>query len=148
MDYNNNRTITLERTFNAPIDLVWEAWTQPEHIAQWWGPKGMETEVVHHDFRVGGTWEFHMKMKDGNAFISNGSYIEIDAPHRMITTANFIPMTEGVELHIILKEKGDQTHFAFHVVHETEAYCIQQEKMGLMNGWGSVFDRLDQHLSQ
>ena len=148
MDYNNNCTITLERTFNAPIALVWNAWTQPEHIAQWWGPKGMETEVVHHDFRVGGNWEFHMKMQDGNAFISNGSYLEIDPPHRIVTSANFIPMTEGVELHIVLKEEGNLTHFAFHVVHATEEYCAQQEKMGIMNGWGSVFDRLKEHLSQ
>ena len=54
-----NRTLTLERTFKAPIKLVWEAWTQPEHIAQWWGPKGMETNVIEHNFSVGGQWEIH-----------------------------------------------------------------------------------------
>ena len=148
MDYNNNHTITLERTFNAPIALVWEAWTQPEHIAQWWGPKGMKTEIIAQDFRVGGAWEFQMKMKDGNAFIADGIYQSIEAPHSLITSANFKPMTENVELHIVLTEVGDQTHFAFHVVHATEEYCKQQEKMGLMNGWGSVFDRLNDHLSK
>lgn len=148
MNYDNNRTITLERTFNAPISLVWEAWTQPQHIAHWWGPKGMETEVIQQDLRVGGIWEFHMKMKDGNVFVADGVYMEIVAPQRLVTSANFKPMTEGVELHIVLQEKGAQTHFAFHVVHATEEYCKQQEKMGLMNGWGSVFDRLNEHLSQ
>ena len=147
MDYNNNLTITLEPPFKAPISLVWAAWTQPEHITQWWGPKSMTTEIIKHDFRVGGYWEFQMKMKDGNAFIGDGIYMEIEAPLRLVTSANFKPMTEGVELHIILKEKGDQTHFVFHVVHASEEYCIQQEKMGLMNGWGSVFDRLEEHVS-
>lgn len=147
MDYNNNCTITLERTFKAPIDLVWEAWTQPEHIAKWWGPKSMTTEIIQHDFRVGGHWEFHMKMKDGNAFVGEGIYLKIEAPHTLVTSANFKPMTEGVELHVILEEKGDQTHFAFHVVHASEEYCNQQEKMGLMNGWGSVFDRLEEHFT-
>ena len=50
----NNRTLTIEKTFNAPLKLVWEAWSQPEHIAQWWGPKGMETKVIVHEFKVGG----------------------------------------------------------------------------------------------
>ena len=46
----NNRTVTLKRTFNAPIELVWEAWTQPNHIIEWWGPKGMNTKVIEHNF--------------------------------------------------------------------------------------------------
>jgi len=50
----HKRTLTLKRTFNAPIEIVWEAWTKPEHIAQWRGPKGMETKVIAHDFSVGG----------------------------------------------------------------------------------------------
>ena len=67
------RTITMKRTFNAPIQLVWEAWTQPEHIAQWWGPKGMKTKVIAHDFRVGGKWEYTMLMPDGKEFIPKAS---------------------------------------------------------------------------
>ena len=49
---------------------------------------------------------------------------------KIVTTANFIPMTIGVELHISLEEQGDKTHFTFSVVHETEAYCQAQEKIG------------------
>ena len=50
-DVMDKKTITIKRTFNAPISLVWEAWTQPEHIAEWWSPKGIKTKVVEHDFR-------------------------------------------------------------------------------------------------
>ncbi len=73
----SNRTLTLENTFKAPIELVWEAWTQPKHIAQWWGPKGMKTEVVEHNFFPGGTWKYVMTMPDGNDFIAEGVYAEI-----------------------------------------------------------------------
>lgn len=137
-----NRTLTLERTYNAPIQLVWDAWTQPEHIAQWWGPKGMETKVVEHNFTVGGSWKYSMKMPNGGDFIADGVYSEIVELKKIITSANFRPMTEGVELQVLLEANGEQTKFTFHVVHETEEYCKQQEAMGFYNGWGSTFDRL------
>ncbi len=57
-------------------------------------------------------------------------------------------MTEGVELQILLEKDGDSTHFTFHVIHETEEYCKQQEKMGFYNGWASTFERLKLHLQE
>ena len=66
----NSRTVTIEKTYQAPIALVWETWTNPEHIAKWWGPKGMQTRVVEHNFSVGGKWKYAMAMPDGNDFIS------------------------------------------------------------------------------
>ena len=140
------RTLTIERTFNAPCALVWEAWTQADHIANWWGPPGMNTKVVVHDFRIGGQWQYQMTMPDGSPFISEGIYSEIIELEKIVTSAEFKPMTEGVELHIQFEDKGDQTHFIFKVVHPTEAYCKQQEQMGFYNGWGSTFDRLAAHL--
>ena len=72
------RTLTIKRTFNAPRPLLWEAWSQPDHIANWWGPRGMKTHVRMHDFRDGGEWEYAMTMPDGNEFISNGKYLKIE----------------------------------------------------------------------
>lgn len=146
MSQNNsaeNRTLTLARTFNAPIELVWEAWTQPDHIAQWWGPKGMDTTIVKHEFRVGGEWEYTMIMPDGSAFIGNGKYLDIVELERIRSTANFKPMTEGVEIQAYFQSIGNKTNFTFKVVHPTEEYCKQQEQMGFKNGWGSTFDRLE-----
>ena len=141
-----NRTLTIERTLQAPIKLVWEAWSQPQHITNWWGPKGMETKVITHEFKVGGKWHYVMQMPDGQEFIAEGKYMEIEEPHKIITSANFRPMTEGVELQVWLSEAGSQTQFTFKVIHPTVEYCQQQEAMGFYNGWGSVFDRLSQHL--
>lgn len=142
-----NRTLTLERTFNAPIGLVWKAWTQAEHIAQWWGPKGMETKVIEHDFRVGGQWKYVMEMPNGSEFIAAGTYREIEAPHKLVTSADFRPMTENVVLEVLLNADGDRTNFTFNVIHQTEEYCKQQEAMGFYNGWGSTFDRLNELLT-
>ena len=141
-------TITMKRTFKAPIHLVWEAWTQSQHIAQWWSPKGIETKVIEHDFRVGGRWKYIMPMPNGQEFIAEGIYIEIIEFDRIVSSANFKPMTEGVEIQAIFQANGSRTHFTFNVVHPTEEYKIQQEKMGIMNGWGSVFDRLNELLNK
>jgi uncharacterized protein YndB with AHSA1/START domain len=143
MNDAKNRTLTLKRTFDVPVKLVWEAWTQPEHVINWWAPKGMKIEVIKHDFSVGGKWKYVMPMPDGSEFISEGEYLEIVEFKKIITTANFKPMTEGVEIQALFEENGDKTNFTFNVVHQTEEYCKQQEKMGFYNGWGSAFDRLE-----
>jgi len=142
----NNRTLTIERTFNAPVQVVWDAWTQAEQIALWWGPKGMQTKVIQHDFKVGGHWKYVMKMPDGNEFITEGVYSEIVELEKIISTADFKPMTEGVEIQALFEAKEDKTNFTFNVVHPTAEYCKQQEKMGFYNGWGSTFDRLNDNL--
>jgi len=142
----SSRTLSLKRTFNAPLKLVWEAWTQPEHIANWWGPKGMETKIVEHDFRVGGKWKYTMVMPDGSEFIGDGVYSVIVELEKIFSSANFKPMTAGVEIQALFEKNGDKTNFTFNVVHPTEEYCKQQEKMGFYNGWGSTFDRLGSFL--
>lgn len=140
------RILTLNRTFDAPVELVWEAWTDPEHIAQWWGPKGMQVEVVEHSFKVGGKWRYIMEMPNKSQFISEGVYSEIKQFEKIISSADFKPMTEGVELRALFTRKGDKTDFTFSVVHPTEEYRRQQEEMGFYNGWGSVYDRLAQYV--
>ena len=143
----NNRTLTIEKTFNAPLKLVWEAWSQSEHIGQWWGPKGMDTKVIVHEFKVGGHWKYVMQMPNGGEFITEGIYSEIIEHEKIVSSADFKPMTEGVELHVHFEESGAQTKFTFKVIHETEAYCKQQEQMGFYNGWGSTFERLDEFVT-
>ncbi|WP_298904806.1 SRPBCC domain-containing protein [uncultured Psychroserpens sp.] len=142
-----NKTVTIQRTFNAPIELVWEAWTTPEHIAKWWSPKGMTTKIIEHSFTVGGKWKYIMPMPNGNEFTAEGIYTEIVELEKICSLANFKPMTEGVEIQSIFKKNGQKTEFTFHVIHPTEAYKIAQEKMGIQNGWGSVFNRLDEFLT-
>jgi uncharacterized protein YndB with AHSA1/START domain len=142
-----DRTLSIKKVFDAPIKLVWEAWTNPGHIIQWWAPPGMKITVVEHNFKVGGKWKYSMPMPDGNLFISEGTYIEIEPLKKIVTTADFKPMTEGVELHILFEADGNKTIFTFSVVHDTPEYAKQQEKMGFYNGWGSALNRMETVLS-
>jgi len=143
-----NRTLTIKKILPAPVKLVWETWSQPDHIAKWWGPPGMEVKIIEHNFGVGGKWKYSMTMPDGNEFITEGVYSEIVEMEKIISSADFKPMTEGVEIQALFEEDGDQTLFTFNVVHPTEEYCKQQEKMGFYNGWGSVFNRLAELLEE
>jgi uncharacterized protein YndB with AHSA1/START domain len=135
------RALTLTRTFDHPIQIVWDAWTEPGHIAQWWGPTGMPVEIVQHDFKTGGAWKYSMDMPNGGKFISDGVYSEIILLKKIVTSADFKPMTEGVIIEALFEDDGDRTHFTFNCIHATIAYRDQQEKMGFYNGWGSALDR-------
>ena len=143
MDKLTDRTLTIERLFHAPVRVVWEAWTRPEHITRWWAPKGMEVRVIAHEFRPGGQWKYAMPMPDGSEFISEGVYREIVELKKIVSTADFKPMTEGVELHTHFEAKGNRTKFTCQVIHPTAEYCKQQQQMGFYNGWGSALDRLE-----
>lgn len=138
----DNRTLTINKTFNVPLEIVWSAWTNPEHIAKWWSPKGMQTNIIEHDFRVGGKWKYVTPMPDASEFISEGAYKVIVEFEKLVSSANFMPITDGVEIHILFEKDGNKTNFTFSVVHPTEEYCRQQEKMGFYNGWNTAFDRL------
>lgn len=143
----DKRILTIKRTFPVPRETAWEAWTKPEHIVQWWAPKGMNVKIIEHEFKVGGRWKYVMPMPDGSEFSSEGVYSEIVVPEKIVTSADFKPMTEGVILQVLFEEDGDTTSFTFSVIHPTEEYCKQQEKMGFYNGWGTAFKRLEDFLT-
>lgn len=139
----SKRVLTIKKTFNVPRETVWDAWTDPKHIVQWWAPKGMAIKVIQHEFKVGGKWKYSMPMPDGSEFVSEGIYSEIIVPEKIVTSADFKPMTEGVTIHVLFEESGDKTNFTFSIIHATEEYARQQEQMGFYNGWGSAFTRLE-----
>lgn len=141
-----NRTVEIKRTIDAPVELVWEAWTVPEHIKKWWNPQGSDTQIEQHEFKIGGAWKYSMLMPNGHTFIAQGTYTEIVQHERICSDADFKTMTEGVKIQSLFKSLGTKTEFIFNVIHPTEAYKIEQEKMGIQNGWGSVFNRLEDFL--
>ncbi len=142
-----NRTLTIEKNFNAPLQLVWDAWTQSEHILKWWAPKGIDIKIIEHQFKVGGKWKYSALMPDGNEFITAGTYTEIVKLKKIVTTADFKPMTENVIIQVYFEADGEKTKFTFSVIHETPEYCKQQEEMGFYNGWGSVLSRLEEFIN-
>jgi uncharacterized protein YndB with AHSA1/START domain len=76
--------LVLERTFDAPRELVWKAWTDPEHLKHWWGPNGFTTTTRRMDFRKGGQWRFVMHGPDGRDYENLVTYLEIVEPERLV----------------------------------------------------------------
>lgn len=75
-----DRTIHITRDFDAPRELVFEAFTQPEHIGKWWGPNGFSTTTKSMNFKVGGEWIFTMHGPDGTDYPNRVVYTEIKNP--------------------------------------------------------------------
>jgi uncharacterized protein YndB with AHSA1/START domain len=83
------REIVLERVFDAPREVVWRAFTQPEHLMHWWGPKDFTSPVARIDLRVGGKYLNCMRSPDGQDYWSTGVYREIVPPQRLVYTDSF-----------------------------------------------------------
>ena len=78
--------IIVERIFDAPRELVWQAWTDPQHFMQWWGPQGFTSPSVKIDLRVGGTYLLCMTSPAGQNMYNTGVYREITPPERLVFT--------------------------------------------------------------
>jgi uncharacterized protein YndB with AHSA1/START domain len=78
-----DRELVITRVIDAPLDLVWLAFTDPEQIIRWWGPNGFRTTTTVMDVRPGGTWRFVMHGPDGHDYENRITYLEVDAPHRL-----------------------------------------------------------------
>jgi uncharacterized protein YndB with AHSA1/START domain len=79
-----DREIVLSKVFDAPRELVFRAWTEPEHFARWFGPKGFSIVMHEHDARVGGRVRFDMIGPDGTRYTNRMDYLEIVRPERLI----------------------------------------------------------------
>jgi uncharacterized protein YndB with AHSA1/START domain len=110
-----DRELQIERTLNAPVELVWEVFTKPEHIANWWGPNGFTNTIYTMDVRPGGEWDFMMHGPDGRDYKNRSIYQEI-VPLKKIVFNHFAPnFTTTIEF----EAKGDQTHMKWHMLFET-----------------------------
>lgn len=85
----NINELTITRVFDAPRELVWKAWTEPERVKRWWGPKGFTSPVIKIDLRVGGEYLSCMRSPEGQDFWSKGTFREIVAPERLVMTDSF-----------------------------------------------------------
>jgi uncharacterized protein YndB with AHSA1/START domain len=83
IDLSNPLAMVGTRVIDAPRDLVWSVWTDPKHLALWWGPDGFTTTTSSHDFRVGGVWRFVMHGPDGRDYENRVTYDEIVPPERI-----------------------------------------------------------------
>jgi uncharacterized protein YndB with AHSA1/START domain len=80
------RTLVLSRLFDAPRALVFKVWTQPEHLARWWGPRGFTLISYEADVRVGGAFRFGTRSPENTEHWAHGTYREVTPPERLVFT--------------------------------------------------------------
>jgi uncharacterized protein YndB with AHSA1/START domain len=78
------KVLVITRTIEAPRELVWQAFSDPFHLSQWWGPTGFTNPVCDLDFRVGGHWHHVMRGPDGSEYPTDSMFIEIVPPERIV----------------------------------------------------------------
>ena len=124
-------TIVTRRTVDAPRALVFDAWTKPEYIKRWLGPRNMEMVVCDVDLRVGGSYRFVHRAPDGQEFGFHGTYREISRPDRLVSTYVFelFPDAEALET-LVLEEHDGKTTVITTTLHKT----MQNRDGHLANG--------------
>jgi uncharacterized protein YndB with AHSA1/START domain len=152
----SDREIIITRIFNVPRELVFKAWTEPSHIEKWFGPEGFKTRVEAMDFRPLGHWRYVMVSPDGAEYPSKGVFREIVPPARIVTSDEF---DEGIEkvldadlpqemvLTVIFEDLGAKTKLTIRIMHETVSDRRKHEEMGVVAGWNSSLDCLNDFLA-
>ncbi|MEO6851261.1 MAG: SRPBCC family protein [Mucilaginibacter sp.] len=110
-----DRELLIVRTLNAPIELVWEVFTKPEHIAKWWGPNGFTNTIYTMDVRPGGEWDFVMHGPDGRDYKNKVIYREIISFEKIVFDHSPPSFTTTIEF----KPNGDTTELKWHMLFET-----------------------------
>jgi uncharacterized protein YndB with AHSA1/START domain len=152
---NEIERMVVTRVFDAPRELVWKAWTDPQYVKQWWGPKGFTVLFCRMDFRVGGKFLYCMRTPDGQECWNGGEYHEI-VPYEKIVSSMYFSDSEGNKVEpaqlgieheaiecahdvILFEDLGNsQTKLTF-IGNETMQNAIQS---GQLEGWKQILDKV------
>ena len=152
---NETERMVITRIFDAPRELVWKAWTDPQYVMQWWGPKGFTAPVCKIDFRVGGKFLCCMRSPDGQEGWNAGEYYEIVPCEKIVSSMYFSdskgnkiePEQLGIELEaiddahnvVLFEDIGNgQTRLTL-IGNETMQNAIES---GQLEGWAEQLDKL------
>jgi len=145
------RDLVLTRVFGAPRRLVWAAWTEREHLAQWWGPNGFTNPVCDVDVRPGGAIRIDMHGPDGTVYPMTGIFREVVEPKRLVFSCTPIdekgqPIFEVVNT-VTFAEQDGRTTVTMHAHVTTETLAAAPYLEGMEPGWSQSLDRLGKKLA-
>lgn len=150
-NFDPKRDLVLERVVDVPPELVWKAWTEPEHLKRWFTPAPWTTVDCEIDLRPGGIFRTVMRSPEGEKFPNVGCYLEVVENERLIWTGALLPgyrpqpnLTDGpiFTAVIALEPHGNGTKYTATAIHSDEAGCAQHAAMGFHEGWGKALDQL------
>jgi uncharacterized protein YndB with AHSA1/START domain len=135
--------VTITRVFNAPRDLVFKAYTDPNLLPQWWGPKGVTTIVEKMDVKFGGAWRYIHRAPGEVEYAFRGVYHEVVPSERLVYTFEFEPMPGHVMLETITFEDQDgQTRLTDKSVFQSVEDRDGMIQSGMESGATESMDRL------
>jgi uncharacterized protein YndB with AHSA1/START domain len=137
--------LVVQRKIQAPRERVFAAWTQPEHLTRWWGPKGVECPEATVDLRVGGMYRIANRFQDGRVVWITGEFERVERPRLLVYSWRMEPGAGSVErVTVSFEPDGDTTDVV--VTHER----IPDPKMreGHEAGWQGCLEGLDTHLTR
>lgn len=138
-----DRQITSRRWFKFSPDQLWEAWSNPNLLKSWWGPKGFTNTFHQFDFQTGGKWEFTMHSPDGVDFLNHHVFVEIDPKKKLVF--DHIEPVHKFRVTATLDQNGHQTFLTFKMTFDDVAEC-QRVKKFIEEANEQNFDRLEETL--
>ena len=143
-----DHVLVITRTFDAPRELVFKAWTDPRHLVNWMGPRGFRSTVLHSDLRVGGAYRIHMRGPEDDDHWTQGVFREIVEPERLVMAGSWAdahgnPTSPETVLTITLKDDGGKTKLTLHQA--IFGSVTARDEHG--SGWNSSLDRLAEYLA-
>jgi len=149
---NPDRELAITRVFDARRELIWNAWTDPKQIVQWWGPRGFTTTIDEMDVRPGGVWKQTMHGPDGTDYPSQGVFIEVLRPVRIVYS--MVGGKKGDPGHQFeatwtFDAQGDKTKLTLRMIFpsaEIREYAVKT--YGVLEGGNQTLDRLDEHMEK
>ncbi|HXJ00555.1 MAG TPA: SRPBCC family protein [Micropepsaceae bacterium] len=142
-----DREIVATRIFDAPRELVWKAWTDPKHVALWWGPNGFKNTISEMDVRPGGVWRFIMHGPDGTDYANRVAFLEVVRPHRLVYIHGDERDPDQFRVTVIFEEQDGKTKLTMRSVFRSAAdlaYVV--EKHGAIEGMNQTLGRLKEYL--
>lgn len=152
---NPKTDLVFERFVDAPVDLVWEAFTRPEHLKEWYMPREWGSVArCEMDVRPGGAFSITIAGADGREFPNLGCFLEAVPEERLVWTSMLfpgyrpavfddIPITAIVELERV----GGGTRYVFTALHRDEADCAKNRDSGWRQGTEIALDQLAAHVA-
>jgi uncharacterized protein YndB with AHSA1/START domain len=148
----NVKPLVITRILNAPRELVFKMWTDPKHMAQWWGPEGFTNPVCELDVRPGGAIRIDMRGPDGAVYPMTGTFREISEPERLVFTAQALDEHGTAALEVLntvtFAEKNGKTTLTLQA-RVTRATAKGKEYLeGMEPGWTQSLERLTSHVAK
>jgi uncharacterized protein YndB with AHSA1/START domain len=150
VETRGDREIVMTRVFEAPAALVFDAFSRPELLAQWFGPRGWSLSACEVDLWVGGGWRFVMRGPDGTEMGMHGTYREIEAPGRSVHTEIFDDYAEAGESVVTstFDEQGGKTTLTAVVEYPSEEVRDAVLATGMEHGAAESYDKLAELLAE